>query len=58
MKVGLQLYQVDHKNFLLDFKNLNTTDHPDAAKVKRMIVKSAQDDSSSAGTMSSSSQFL
>jgi 5'-AMP-activated protein kinase catalytic alpha subunit len=35
-KMSLQLYQVDAKSFLLDFKSLDTVDHPDAAKVKRM----------------------
>jgi len=34
--MSLQLYQVDQKSFLLDFKSLNTQDHPDAARVKRM----------------------
>ena len=24
MKLGLQLYQVDHRSYLLDFRNLNT----------------------------------
>ena len=32
-KMSLQLYQVDQKSYLLDFKTLNTLDHPDAAKV-------------------------
>jgi len=36
VKMSLQLYQVDQKSFLLDFKSLNTQDHPDAARVKRM----------------------
>jgi len=36
IKMSLQLYQVDQKSFLLDFKSLNTQDHPDAARVKRM----------------------
>jgi len=28
VKVGLQLYQVDHRSYLLDFRNLNTNiDH-------------------------------
>jgi len=35
-KMSLQLYQVDAKSYLLDFKSLDTVDHPDAAKVKRM----------------------
>jgi hypothetical protein len=34
--MSLQLYQVDQKNYLLDFKSLDTVDHPDAARVKRM----------------------
>lgn len=36
VKMGLQLYQVDGKSYLLDFKNLHTSDHPDALKVRRM----------------------
>ena len=36
IKMSLQLYQVDQKSYLLDFKSLNTQDHPDAARVKRM----------------------
>ena len=32
--MSLQLYQVDQKSYLLDFKTLNTSDHPDAAKVR------------------------
>jgi len=36
----LQLYQVDQKSFLLDFKSLNTMDHPDATRVKRMTMRS------------------
>jgi len=35
-RMSLQLYQVDQKSYLLDFKSLNTTDHPDASRVKRM----------------------
>ncbi|ELU05209.1 hypothetical protein CAPTEDRAFT_227168 [Capitella teleta] len=31
-KMTLQLYQVDQKSYLLDFKSLNTSDHPDAAR--------------------------
>ena len=34
--MGLQLYQVDQKSYLLDFKSLNFIDHPDAKKVARM----------------------
>ena len=34
--MGLQLYQVDGKSYLLDFKNLHTSEHPDALKVRRM----------------------
>ena len=34
--MSLQLYQVDQKSYLLDFKSLNTLDHPDADRVKRM----------------------
>jgi 5'-AMP-activated protein kinase catalytic alpha subunit len=36
----LQLYQVDQKSYLLDFKSLNASDHPDAARVKRMTRQS------------------
>ncbi|ESO03285.1 hypothetical protein HELRODRAFT_112211 [Helobdella robusta] len=36
IKMSLQLYQVDQKNYLLDFKSLDTQDHPDAARVKKM----------------------
>ena len=36
VKMSLQLYQVDQKNYLLDFKSLDTVDHPDATRVKRM----------------------
>ena len=32
--MSLQLYQVDQKSYLLDFKTLNIHDHPDAAKVR------------------------
>eukprot|EP00914_Ancora_sagittata_P001468 GHVO01003795.1.p1 GENE.GHVO01003795.1~~GHVO01003795.1.p1 ORF type:complete len:543 (+),score=66.28 GHVO01003795.1:133-1761(+) len=39
-KMTLQLYQVDQKSYLLDFKSLNTSDHPDAARVKRMTRQS------------------
>ena len=39
-KMGLQLYQVDHKSFLLDFKSLNTGEHPDATRVRRMTLAS------------------
>jgi 5'-AMP-activated protein kinase catalytic alpha subunit len=35
-KMSLQLYQVDQKSYLLDFKSLNTPDHPDAKRVERM----------------------
>ena len=38
--MSLQLYQVDQKNYLLDFKSLDTVDHPDAARVKRMTKAS------------------
>ena len=34
--MGLQLYQVDTRNCLLDFKSLNTMDHPDARRVEHM----------------------
>lgn len=40
VKLILQLYQVDAKSFLLDFKSLNVTDHPDAARVRRMTISS------------------
>jgi len=40
VKMTLQLYQVDQKSYLLDFKSLNTVDHPDAKRVERM-TKSA-----------------
>ena len=40
VKMSLQLYQVDQKSFLLDFKSLNTMDHPDATRVKRMTMRS------------------
>jgi 5'-AMP-activated protein kinase catalytic alpha subunit len=40
VKMSLQLYQVDQKNYLLDFKSLDTVDHPDAARVKRMTKAS------------------
>ncbi|KAK2167663.1 hypothetical protein LSH36_25g00008 [Paralvinella palmiformis] len=40
VKMTLQLYQVDQKSFLLDFKSLNTMDHPDATRVKRMTMRS------------------
>lgn len=36
VKMSLQLYQVDQKNYLLDFKSLNNADHPDAARVEKM----------------------
>lgn len=36
VKMGLQLYQVDGKSYLLDFKNLHTSEHPDAMRVKKM----------------------
>jgi len=38
--MSLQLYQVDQKNYLLDFKSLDIADHPDAARVKRMTIAS------------------
>ena len=38
--MSLQLYQVDQKSYLLDFKSLNTLDHPDAKRVKRMTLAS------------------
>jgi len=38
--MSLQLYQVDQKNYLLDFKSLDIADHPDAARVKRMTQAS------------------
>jgi len=38
--MSLQLYQVDQKNYLLDFKSLDIADHPDAARVKRMTKAS------------------
>ena len=34
--MSLQLYQVDTRNCLLDFKSLNTMDHPDARRVEHM----------------------
>ena len=40
VKMSLQLYQVDSKSYLLDFKSLNTKDHPDAKRVKRMTLES------------------
>ena len=40
VKMSLQLYQVDQKSYLLDFKSLNTLDHPDAKRVKRMTLAS------------------
>lgn len=40
IKMSLQLYQVDQKNYLLDFKSLDIADHPDAARVKRMTKAS------------------
>jgi len=40
VKMSLQLYQVDQKNYLLDFKSLDIADHPDAARVKRMTKAS------------------
>lgn len=36
VKMSLQLYQVDQKNYLLDFKSLNNAEHPDAARVEKM----------------------
>ena len=36
MKMSLQLYRVDQKNYLLDFMSLDSQDHPDAQRVKRM----------------------
>lgn len=36
IKISLQLYQVDLKNYLLDFKSLDSTEHPDALRVKKM----------------------
>ena len=47
--MSLQLYQVDQKSFLLDFKSLNTQDHPDAARVKRMTRASMTVMSDSSG---------
>ena len=47
IKMSLQLYQVDHKNYLLDFKSLDTQDHPDAARVKRMTKASMHSSMSS-----------
>eukprot|EP00918_Siedleckia_nematoides_P071616 GHVU01156429.1.p1 GENE.GHVU01156429.1~~GHVU01156429.1.p1 ORF type:complete len:373 (+),score=43.47 GHVU01156429.1:461-1579(+) len=46
VKMSLQLYQVDQKSFLLDFKALNTVDHPDAQRVERMTRKSMSQSSS------------
>jgi len=36
MKMSLQLYRVDQKNYLLDFMSLDSQDHPDAMRVKHM----------------------
>jgi 5'-AMP-activated protein kinase catalytic alpha subunit len=47
-KMSLQLYQVDAKSFLLDFKSLDMVDHPDAAKVKRMTRASMSSSSTDA----------
>jgi len=50
--MSLQLYQVDQKSFLLDFKSLNTQDHPDAARVKRM-TRASMSVTSDSGKISS-----
>lgn len=39
-KMSLQLYQVDQRSYLLDFKSLNTQDHPDQQKVTSMTRQS------------------
>ncbi|ESO00920.1 hypothetical protein HELRODRAFT_82669 [Helobdella robusta] len=44
VKMGLQLYQVDGKSYLLDFKNLHTSEHPDALREEMEV-----DDQSSTG---------
>jgi len=51
-KMSLQLYQVDAKSYLLDFKSLDTVDHPDAAKVKRM-TRASMSSSTDAGELMS-----
>ena len=40
VKMGLQLYEVENKNYLLDFKSLDMEDHPDAVAVRRMTRSS------------------
>jgi len=37
VKLSVQLYQVDQKNYLLDFKSLDAAEHPDAVRVQRMV---------------------
>lgn len=60
--MSLQLYQVDQKSYLLDFKSLNTQDHPDAKRVERMtrhaMHKSASSVSNTTDSASSSSSNL
>ena len=53
--MSLQLYQVDQKSFLLDFKSLNTPDHPDAKRVERMTRHAMHKSASTSTTDSSSS---
>ena len=45
--MGLQLYQVDGKSYLLDFKNLHTSEHPDAMRVKKMTRAASEANGSS-----------
>lgn len=44
--MSLQLYQVDQKSYLLDFKSLNTVDHPDAKRVENMTKAAMNKDPS------------
>lgn len=46
IKMSLQLYQVDQKSYLLDFKSLNTVDHPDAKRVENMTKAAMNKDPS------------
>jgi 5'-AMP-activated protein kinase catalytic alpha subunit len=55
IKMSLQLYQVDQKSYLLDFKSLNTAEHPDAKRVERMTKNAmSQSMTSNSSVMSSS----
>lgn len=57
-KMGLQLYQVDQKSYLLDFKSLNYTDHPDAKMVDQMTKKAMHKSDENAGGLVGSEEIV